>query len=163
MSTDNSRDTDSPRWLSDTEQQTWRNFLFTSRAMLRAIDKQLTRDSNLSGAEYEVLVPLSEATDGTIRSRDLLKYLGWERSRLSHLLLRMSKRNLVERMTCADDARGLLVSITPQGRRAIEAAAPAHLAMVRATLMDELTNEEAQAINSIHIKLMARIRELELE
>ncbi|MDO4253789.1 MAG: MarR family winged helix-turn-helix transcriptional regulator [Kocuria sp.] len=152
----------SPRWLSDDEQRTWRNFLFGSRAILRAMDKQLTRDSNLSGAEYEVLVPLSETPDGTIRSRELLSHLGWERSRLSHLLGRMEHRNLVERMSCDDDARGLIVSITPHGRRTIESAAPAHLAMVRAVFIDELTEEEARAINSMHSRIVARIQEHDL-
>lgn len=152
-----------PRWLSNEEQQTWRSFLFGARAMLRAIDKQLTRDSNLSGAEYDVLVPLSEAPDGVLRSRALLEFLGWERSRLSHLLVRMDRRGLIERNPCDDDARGLDVAITPNGRKAIEAAAPAHLELVRAALMDDLTAEEARAINSIQTKLSARLRELDLD
>ncbi|MDO5618643.1 MarR family winged helix-turn-helix transcriptional regulator [Kocuria sp.] len=147
-----------PHWLTAAEQRTWRSFLFGSRAMLRAIDKQLTRDSNLSGAEYDVLVPLSESPSGVLRSRDLLEFLGWERSRLSHLLVRMDRRSLIQRKPCDDDARGLDVSITPQGRRAIEAAAPAHLAMVRAVLMDELTEDETRAINSIYDKLTANLR-----
>lgn len=131
--------------------------------MLRAIDKQLTRDSNLSGAEYDVLVPLSEAPGGVLRSRALLEFLGWERSRLSHLLVRMDRRGLIERHPCDDDARGLDVAITPNGRKAIESAAPAHLELVRAALMDDLTEDEARAINSIHAKLSARLRELDLD
>lgn len=152
-----------PRWLSTEEQQTWRSFLFGARAMLRAIDKQLTRDSSLSGAEYDVLVPLSEAPGGVLRSRTLLEFLGWERSRLSHLLVRMDRRGLIERKPCPDDARGLDVTITTSGRNAIEAAAPAHLELVRAALMDDLTEDEAQAINSIHTKMTARLRELDLD
>ncbi|KAA9395383.1 MarR family transcriptional regulator [Kocuria coralli] len=152
-----------PRWLSDAEQQTWRHFLFGSRALIRGIDRQLTRDSNLSAAEYEVLVPLSESEAGMMRSRDLLNFLGWERSRLSHLLTRMDRRGLISRHPCPGDARGLDVRVTEEGRQAIEAAAPAHLAMVRAVLMDELTDQEAAAIDRIHEKMTKRLRELGLD
>ncbi|NHU85069.1 MarR family transcriptional regulator [Kocuria sp. JC486] len=154
---------DVPRWLTEQEQRTWRNFLFGARSLLRGIDRQLLRDSDLSGAEYDVLVPLSESPSGRMRSRDLLEFLGWERSRLSHLLTRMSRRGLVARLPCPDDARGLDVLITPKGTQAIESAAPAHLAMVRAVLMDELTDEEAAAINSINAKMTARLKELDLD
>lgn len=127
--------------------------------MLRAMDKQLVRDSNLSCAEYDVLVPLSESDQGILRSRTLLEHLGWERSRLSHLLARMEKRGLISRQACDDDARGLDVQLTDAGRDAIESAAPAHLAMVRSVLMDHLTDQESAAINSIFVKLTTRLNE----
>lgn len=155
-------DTGQPRWLTTAEQRTWRSFLFGSRAMLSAIDKQLTRDSDLSGAEYDVLVPLSESPHGIMRSKALLEFLGWERSRLSHLLIRMDRRGLISRKPCDDDARGLDVCLTDKGRRSIEAAAPAHLKMVRSVLMDHLTQEEATAINSVYDKLTAHLRDHDL-
>ncbi|HST72308.1 MULTISPECIES: MarR family winged helix-turn-helix transcriptional regulator [Kocuria] len=149
-------------WLTDEEQRVWRGFLLLSRSMQTAIDRQLARDSALSGSEYEVLVLLSESSTGVARSRDLLNQLGWERSRLSHLLSRMAKRGLLERLPCDSDARGLDVRITPEGRGAIENAAPAHLAMVRAALIDHLTPEEMDAILSVSAKVAPRLKELGL-
>ena len=149
-------------WLTDEEQHVWRSFLALSRGMTTAIDRQLTRDSALSGSEYEVLVPLSESSTGVVRSRDLLRDLGWERSRLSHLLSRMAKRGLLERLPCDSDARGLDVRITPEGRRAIEAAAPAHLEMVRAALIDQLTPGEMDALRSVSGKVVPRLTALGL-
>lgn len=149
-------------WLTDQEQRVWRSFLASSRAMQTAIDRQLARESSLSGSEYEVLVPLSESDTGVARSRDLLNELGWERSRLSHLLSRMERRGLLERLPCDSDARGLDVRITAQGRRAIEAAAPGHLQMVRAALIDHLTQEEMDALLSVSAKVLPRLRTLGL-
>ena len=149
-------------WLTDEEQRVWRGFLALSRSMATAIDRQLARDSALSGSEYEVLVPLSESSTGVVRSRDLLRDLGWERSRLSHLLSRMAKRGLLERLPCDSDARGLDVRITPEGRRAIEAAAPAHLEMVRAALIDQLTPGEMDALRSVSGKVVPRLTALGL-
>lgn len=82
-------------WLSDTEDRVWRSFLTLSRSMERAVDRQLQRDSELSGSEYEVLVPLSESDSGELPSRELLRELGWERSRLSHMLSRMERRDMI--------------------------------------------------------------------
>jgi DNA-binding MarR family transcriptional regulator len=149
-------------WLSAEEQRVWRGFLTLSRSMQAAIDRQLARDSALSGSEYDVLVLLSESSTGVARSRDLLNELGWERSRLSHLLTRMARRGLLERLPCDSDARGLDVRITPEGRRTIEAAAPGHLEMVRAALIDQLTQEEMDALLSVSDKVVPRLRDLGL-
>lgn len=52
------------------------------------LERQLIRDG-LSGAEFTLLVPLSEAPDGLLRARDLGRTVGWERSRLSRQVARM--------------------------------------------------------------------------
>ncbi|MFI7582717.1 MarR family winged helix-turn-helix transcriptional regulator [Kocuria sp. M1N1S27] len=154
---------DEVNWLSDEEQRVWRSFLALSRGMQTAMDRQLSRDSALSGSEYEVLVQLSESSTGVVRSRDLLHELGWERSRLSHLLSRMARRGLLERLPCDSDARGLDVRITPEGRRAIEAAAPGHLQVVRAALIDHLTREEMDAMLSVSGKVVPRLEAMGLD
>ncbi|MFI7580247.1 MarR family transcriptional regulator [Kocuria kalidii] len=156
-------ETDEVNWLSDEEQRVWRSFLALSRGMQTAMDRQLSRDSALSGSEYEVLVQLSESSTGVVRSRDLLHQLGWERSRLSHLLSRMARRGLLERLPCDSDARGLDVRITPEGRRAIEAAAPGHLQVVRAALIDHLTREEMDAMLSVSGKVVPRLEAMGLD
>lgn len=156
------RETAEVNWLTDEEQRTWRSFLALSRSMQTAIDRQLARDSALSGSEYEVLVQLSESRTGVVRSRDLLVALGWERSRLSHLLSRMARRGLLERLPCDSDGRGLDVRITAEGRRTIEAAAPGHLEMVRTTFIDQLSPAEMAALLSVTEKVVPRVEELGL-
>jgi len=77
----------------------------------------------MSAADYAVLVPLSEAPNGQLRTKDLGVALGWDRSRTSHQVTRMVKRGLVVREFCEDDARGSVVGLTPAGRAAIDKAA----------------------------------------
>ena len=149
-------------WLSDTEDRVWRSFLTLSRSMERAVDRQLQRDSKLSGSEYEVLVPLSESDSGELPSRELLRELGWERSRLSHMLSRMERRDMICRSPSPTDARGLVVGITEHGRAVIARAAPAHLDMVRAAFMDRLSEEEQTALVSIADKVLPRLRSMDL-
>ncbi|MEV0827252.1 MarR family winged helix-turn-helix transcriptional regulator [Nonomuraea rubra] len=51
----------------------------------------------------KVLVALSESPEGRTRTSDLAALLRWERSRVSHHVTRMEKRDLVSRQGCPDD------------------------------------------------------------
>lgn len=156
--------TDAPvQWLTPEELAVWRGFLRLSRGIERAVDRQLQRDSELSSSEYDVLVPLSEAPAGTMASRELLKLLGWERSRLSHMLSRMERREMITRSPSPTDARGLTVGITDRGREAIENAAPGHLHLVRETFIDHLDEEERSALLGIAHKVLPRLEAMGLD
>ncbi|MEU2133187.1 MarR family transcriptional regulator [Streptomyces sp. NPDC018352] len=142
-----------PRWLDDREAEIWKTYRDLRRELQSAMDRQLDRDSGLSGAEYAVLAPLSESAEGVLRSRELGEVLGWERSRVSHQISRMEKRGLVAREPCADDARGSMVRVTAEGRAAIEAAAPEHVETVRRYFFDPLTRDEVETLGV----LLARV------
>ncbi|GLF95358.1 MarR family winged helix-turn-helix transcriptional regulator [Streptomyces yaizuensis] len=142
------------RWLDEQEARVWKMYRDLRRDLQSAQDRQLLRDSGLSGADYALLVPLSEAPDGLLRSRELGREVGWERSRLSHQIIRMEKRGLVTRESCADDARGAMVRLTVSGRTAIEAAAPLHVETVRRCFFDPLTSQEVDALESLIGKML---------
>jgi len=75
----------------------WQAYLQMNQHLYAALEDQLLRDSRLSGADYKVLVPLSEEPSGVLRARELCTEMGWDRSRLSHHITRMEKRGLVAR------------------------------------------------------------------
>jgi DNA-binding MarR family transcriptional regulator len=113
------------------------------------LGRQLNRECGLTGADYAVLVTVSEAPGQRIRSRDLGRRLGWERSRVSHQIARMEARGTVERAPCDDDARGFDVILTDAGLSAIEAAAPAHAEAVRHCFADLLTSGQLDTLGDI--------------
>jgi len=125
--------------------------------------RQLARDCGLTEAEYAVLSVVSEAPGGRIRSRDLGRAVGWERSRLSHQIARMEARGSVERASCAEDARGFDVVITDVGRATISAAAPQHLAAVRHCFADILTAEQLDTLGEIAELICTHIAEMHAE
>lgn len=145
-------------WLDEREAGVWRGFLAASQQLMASMDRQLVRDSQLSVAEFAVLVPLSEHPDGVVRARDLGTNLGWDRSRLSHLLKRMEAKGLLTRKNCPTDARGLDVEITVDGRKAIEQAAPCHVEFVRTHFFDQLTRAEQDALASVSQKIIATLQ-----
>ena len=127
-------------WLSDDQQQVWRDWLSVQAQLPAALNRQLQRDHDLSLQDFEVLVQLSEAPDEQLRLTTLAEHLRWEQSRLSHHVTRMTRRDLVRREPCADDARGYFACLTPTGRRRLVEAAPSHAATVRALLFDPLSD-----------------------
>lgn len=94
------------------------------------INRDLQASSNLSHADFHVLNALADSPDGHLLISDLAIRIGWERSRLSHQLLRMEKRGLVERQTSQLDARATDVRVAKAGRDELRAATPRHVALV---------------------------------
>jgi DNA-binding MarR family transcriptional regulator len=146
-----------PRWLDEREARVWRAVIGLQQKLLPELERQLIRDAGLSGADYALLVPLSEAPDGLLRARELGRMVGWERSRLSHQLARMEKRGLVAREECSEDARGLMVRLTDAGRAAITSGAPAHVAAVRRHFFDPLTDAELDVLGPALERVLDRL------
>jgi DNA-binding MarR family transcriptional regulator len=111
----------------------------------------------LSLSDYEVLVHLSEAPDGQLRAYQLSRALQWEKSRLSHHLTRMEGRGLVTRREGKTDGRGAFVVLTQEGRAAIEAAAPTHVADVRDAFIDVLTPAQLDTLAEISDAVLNRM------
>jgi DNA-binding MarR family transcriptional regulator len=119
------------------------------RQLDSALNRRLASESGLSSADYELLVPLSEASGQQLRACDLARAVDWEKSRLSHHINRMRARGLISREDCPTDARGAVIRLTEQGRHAIEAAAPDHVESVRRYFLDLLSPEEIDTLASI--------------
>jgi DNA-binding MarR family transcriptional regulator len=145
------------RWLDERQAHVWQAYLQLNQALYGALEDQLQRDAGLSGAEYTVLVPLSGASDGVVRARDLCTEIGWDRSRLSHQVARMQKRGLVVREECAEDGRGSMVRLTDAGRQAIQGAAPQHAETVRRYLFDVLSDEEIDTLAAVFDRLLSNL------
>jgi DNA-binding MarR family transcriptional regulator len=146
-----------PRGLDEREKRMWHAFHDMRRRLDTSLDQQLARDAALSAADYQLLVPLFEASDQRLRPRDLGRVVGWDRSRLSHQMRRMEQRGLVSREECCTDARGTVIHLTEEGRRAIQAATPGHVETVRRCFIDLLSSDEVDALTSIAQRVLERI------
>ena len=123
-----------------------------------ALNRQLSRDSRLSTADYAVLVQLSESPEQKLRAHDMVLAIGWEKSRLSHHIRRMEARDLVGREECLTDGRGAFITLTPAGRAAIEQAAPGHVKAVRSYFVDVLSAEQLRVVAEIGEAISARLK-----
>lgn len=143
----------SVRWLSESDQRVWRQYLRATLEISEALDRDLVRSHDLSLNEYEVMVVLSESRDHTVRMSALADELVNSRSRLTHTVRRMESRGLVRREACASDGRGVNCILTPEGYRALVEAAPDHVDSVRRNIFDNLTTAEVRQLGEILAKL----------
>lgn len=130
------------------ELATWRSLIDTTAELRRILGAEL-QESNLSPADYEVLLALSEADGRRLRSSDLASAIDWERSRLSHHLGRMERRGLIRRDDCATDSRGAEVSLTESGAAAFRRASAPHLRAIKKHFVDALTPEQLEALADV--------------
>jgi DNA-binding MarR family transcriptional regulator len=148
-----------PRWLDEREQRAWRGLITLWTQLNAELTRRMAADSELSMQDFAVLVALTEeCRGGRVRAFELANDLQWEKSRLSHHLARMEKRGLLTRDGCTEDGRGQVVVATEAGRRAIEAAAPAHVMAVRELFLDALTLDQVDALAAIADAGLSRVR-----
>jgi DNA-binding MarR family transcriptional regulator len=146
-----------PRWLDAEEQRAWRAWLFSSMLLQDRLDRELTHETGISHAYYEILVQLSEAPDRMLRMSQLADRCLSSRSRLSHAVSRLEERGWVRRQVCPDDGRGLLAVLTDEGFAALEAAAPVHVESVRRHLFDQLSPTQIAAMRDIGETLLRHL------
>ncbi|NJC81114.1 MarR family winged helix-turn-helix transcriptional regulator [Planosporangium mesophilum] len=149
------------RWLGDNEQRAWRGYLRMQGRLGARLNRQLQIDSELSLADFDVLVHLTDVPEARVRVVELARALQWEQSRMSHQIARMQKRGLVVREECPEDRRGAFVVLTPSGRRAIETAAPRHVETVRRLFFDRLTEDQVRTLGAISDQVLGALDEEE--
>ena len=139
--------------LTRPEQRAWLAYMRVQLRLLYEMNRQLQADSNLSLSDYDVLNALRWAAGGRMRITALANQIGWERSRLSHHVRRLEKRELVESRTASADRRATEITITARGLDEVNQASTGHIDLVRRLffdgLPDQLVEPLAVALESI--------------
>ena len=78
-------------------------------------------------------------------------------SRLSHLIKRLEARGYVHRRPDPSDGRYTIAILTAAGYEKLVAAAPAHVAAVRALVVDELTRNELAQLRQLSDRMVTRV------
>ena len=151
--------TSTTRWLDDDEQSAWRAFVRLQSRLSAELNRRLQATADLSLADYEVLVVLTDVPGARLRPYEMQKTLDWEQSRLSHHLGRMQRRGLVRREECDEDGRGAYIALTESGRSAITEAAPDHVETVRHLFFDALKPSQVTALRKLASQVLDRIDE----
>jgi DNA-binding MarR family transcriptional regulator len=146
------------RWLSKPQQQAWRAYIESVRLLQDALDAQLQADAGMPHAYYEILVRLSEAPGRRLRMAELATGTQSSRSRVSHAVTRLEQRGWIRREPCESDRRGQLAVLTDEGFAALAAAAPGHVATVRATVVDVLSAAQLRALADASCAIAAAVQ-----
>ena len=82
-------------WLEGDRQRAWLAYIRVQLRLAYEMNRQLLADSGMSLPDYDVLTALSVADGERMQITVLAAQIGWERSRVSHHVRRMSARGLV--------------------------------------------------------------------
>lgn len=124
--------------MSDHEVRVWFSYMRLHLRLRYEMNRQLRRDSNISLADYDVLVALTSTSDATMTITALATRIGLERSRVSHHVRRMAERDLVRIAPSPADRRVSVVTTTETGAATLRSASREHVALVREMFLDAL-------------------------
>lgn len=133
-------------WLDAREQAAWRSLIVSSNRLRAVLDNELLAEHQLSFADYEVFVQLSEAPGMRLRMSELAERLHLSPSGLTRRLDRLVRDGSVSREQCPSDRRGSFAVLKPKGLKRLVDAAPTHVRGVREHYLDLLTPEQQAAV-----------------
>lgn len=151
------------RWLSEDELASWLKLSGVLLKLPPALDSQLQRDSDLTHFAYLCLAMLSEEETRTTRMSDLAARTNASLSRLSHVVTKLEQRGLVERSPCADSRRVTMVSLTDEGYRVLQKAAPGHVEAVRSLVYDGLGKSDVAALTKLMSSILTNLEGSDLD
>jgi DNA-binding MarR family transcriptional regulator len=137
--------------------EAWYAFMQMKDLLGSRLEQQLQASSNLSNADFTVLVVLSESPGRRCRVFEMGQKIGWEKSRLHHQLTRMCQRGLVRREPDPESTRGIYAVLTEQGMKAIVDAAPAHNREVQRLFFDHITEQQVKTLKVISQRVLAEL------
>jgi len=144
-----------PVWLTAEERSTWLVLVRLLETLPGALDAQLQRDAGLTFYEYMVLAMLSEQGNRRLQLSALAAVTNGSLSRLSHVVTRLERGGYLRRVRSSCDRRATDAVLTDSGWDKVVAAAPGHVAHVRALAIDPLTTVQQAQLRTIGARLLA--------
>jgi DNA-binding MarR family transcriptional regulator len=127
----------------------WVRLLRGHAALTRDLNAQLVAEHGLTINDFEALLHLSRAEEGSLRRVDLAERLVLTPSGVTRLLDGLERSGLVEKGACATDLRVTYAVITAAGRERLTAAGEAHLVAVRAAFEERFSEPELETLREL--------------
>ena len=103
--------------ISREEFRAYAALIASSTLLQRAVERNLREQADLTQVQFEILMNLANAGDSGIRMAQLADALIVSRSGLSYQVAQLESRGWITRERSADDERGVVAHITPEGER----------------------------------------------
>ena len=141
-------------YLSDAEFRAWHGSLLFTNATTRALDEALSKAHGISVKEFDVLITLFNAPDGRLRMAELAEQVVLSPSGVTHLVTRLERDGLVQRIVDESDRRSFFTALTPAGHQRLRDSRPTHNEVIREHLTRRLTPNQLEALGTLWAKLV---------
>ncbi|MBS2532678.1 winged helix-turn-helix transcriptional regulator [Catenulispora sp. NF23] len=125
-----------------------------------AVDQQLRDEGGLSFIQFQILAVLSEAAGGRGRMTDVADRLVHSRSGLTYQVSLLAEAGLVAKEASAEDERGVVVTLTAQGRDLLDRVMPGHIEVVQRVLFTPLSDRDVAELGDVLGRIRAHMRTL---
>ena len=132
--------------LDIAEQRSWQNFLDSALRLYATLNHSLVEEHQLTLNDVRLLDLLDRSATGSSRMGDLADELMSLPSRVTRQIRRLETQGLVRRGASPDDGRGVLATITDEGRSAVHNAMVTYGQGVRDHFLGRLSRPQIAAI-----------------
>lgn len=144
--------------LDIAEQRSWQNFLDAALRLYATLNKSLVEKHHLTLNDVRLLDMLDTSPTGSARMGDLAERLMSLPSRVTRQIRRLEMQGLVRRGASPDDGRGVLASITDDGRTLVREAMVTYGEGVRAHFLGRLSRPQIAAMGENCRRVSAAMR-----
>ncbi len=128
------------------EMRSWQNFLEAALRLSATLNRGLVAAHNLTLVDVRLLDMLDKSPTGAARMGDLAEGLLSLPSRVTRQIRRLENQGLVRREASPDDGRGVLATITDEGRLMISRAIVTYSQCVKTHFLGQLTRAQVAAL-----------------
>jgi DNA-binding MarR family transcriptional regulator len=141
-------------YLSDAELDAWHGMLQFTNRTTRALDDALSASHGISVKEFDVLITLFNAPDSRLRMSALAERVLLSASGVTHLVTRLERDGLVQRLVDEDDRRSFFAELTALGHDTLRSSRPTHNEVVREHLTRRLTPNQLTSLGGLLQKVL---------
>ena len=128
------------------EMRSWQNFLEAALRMSAMLNRVLVESHQLTLVDVRLLDLLNKSPGGAPRMGDLAEGLMSLPSRVTRQIRRLEAAGLVRRDASPDDGRGVVATITDEGRMAVKRAMTTYGLCVKAHFLGQLSRPQVAAL-----------------
>lgn len=144
--------------LDIAEQRSWQHFLDAALRLYGTLNRELMDDHKLTLVDVRLLEILDHSSTGSARMGDLAEQLMALPSRVTRQIRRLEAAGLVRRGTSPEDGRGVVATITDEGRRIVDDAMLTYARGVREGFLGPLSRPQMAAMGESCRRISASLK-----
>jgi DNA-binding MarR family transcriptional regulator len=144
--------------ISHKEFRAYAALVASSTLLQRAVERNLREQADLTQVQFEILMNLFIAGNSGMRMAQLADALIVSRSGLSYQVAQLESRGWIIRERFADDERGVVARITPEGERMRQRVYAGHVEIVRSAFLDAVEPGELATLTAVLERVAGRLR-----
>ncbi len=135
--------------LAGTALEAWRGYLQSHAAIVRELDSDLIAAHGMTSRDYEVLLYLSQADGHRLPMSQLADRTRLTRSGITRLVDGLVSSGLIERVSCAKDARISYAQLTGCGYEKLRNAGCTHVKGIQQLFLSHFDADELRTLASL--------------